>query len=385
MGLPGQLDYVRFSLASFAADFDPTKWWIDPTSFAYVDFEECLGTVAEIGSFSASMSAGIIRAIKTMYLGEEARITVEGHGDCMVRLSSWDPVKDIFENGQVMIRTLSIDSNPGVDESGTPDELAKVCFSGIGFAAGDTSRRVLVRYGSELKPFECALGDGTLTEALDVCLSKMQMGERANIRAMSAYVYGQDGAKTFPGNSVIENIGPDQDLEFEITLHSFEVLPKFLKMAEPEKVAKLEAIKESGNALFKLKRYRMALAKYDYITDANVDEKGLDEASSAQYDSVLLSANLNSAVCFKVMKQYRHMHNACLAALALDARSVKAHFKKAQAERCLGLYKEAAKSLKMVVALNDSFPGLKSETTLLRKLKVESKQSKTAAFKGWAK
>jgi FKBP-type peptidyl-prolyl cis-trans isomerase len=87
----------------------------------------------------------------------------------------------------------------------------------------------------------------------------MKKGEKAVLRCRSDYAYGKGGSGKIP---------PDATLDFDVELISFGPKKKEKwELSNEEKEQEATKLKEEGTALFKEKRFKEALEKYEEAAD----------------------------------------------------------------------------------------------------------------------
>jgi len=130
-------------------------------------------------------------------------------------------------------------------------------------------------------------------------------------------------------------------------------------MSAEEGTTKAEAVKDEGNALFKMGRYADAVAKYNEAVE-------LDPEVPAYYT--------NRAFCHLKMENHGLAIADATVALELDKTYFKAYYRRGSAHMALGRYKEALKDFKSVRQLKPN------DKDAFEKFKAAEKEVKRVAF-----
>jgi len=123
-------------------------------------------------------------------------------------------------------------------------------------------------------------------------------------------------------------------------------------MNTTERIESSKVAKEIGNALFKGGRFRQAQGKYKKALGFIEPGPNFSEEEKQQLRDHKLSLYLNlAAVKLKVL-DYKEVIENCNKALGLDHESVKALFRRAQAEFHTSLFDEAKRDLSHAAQLS---------------------------------
>ncbi|KAJ8668218.1 hypothetical protein QAD02_009881 [Eretmocerus hayati] len=172
------------------------------------------------------------------------------------------------------------------------------------------------------------LGEGEaegIVEGVEIALEKFKKGEISKIFVKSKYAYGDKGKPEL-------KIPPNADLEFTVELKNLEKAPQVWSLDGQQKLEQGAMFKEKGTTYFKNDQINLAIKMYKKVVEfTNSDYDFKEEVAKVCRDKLLLSANLNLALCFLKTQQYFEAREACDKALELDPNNEKALFRRGQA------------------------------------------------------
>ena len=187
--------------------------------------------------------------------------------------------------------------------------------------------------------FKFDIGRQRVIKGWDVGVSTMHKGEVAILECRHDYAYGAHGhPPTIPGGAT---------LKFEVELFDWkEARKQKSDMSAAERVAEAAALKAKGTDAFKAKKWADAQELY-HDAGEYVDGEGGDDARA-----LLLSCLLNQAQCALAQSEWAPAAAACTRALALDAASMKAYFRRGKARVELGEFDDAKADLREAAKLD---------------------------------
>lgn len=162
----------------------------------------------------------------------------------------------------------------------------------------------------------------------------------------SKYAFGQTGKPEF-------NIPPNADIEYIAELKNFEKGPEMWSLEATQKLEIAQSYKEKGTAYFKDNKLKLALKMYQKVVEFandNYDTKNNEDLEKARV-SLLISTNLNLALCFLKTKESADAREACDKVLELDPKNEKALFRRGQAYLDLASPDLALKDFQEVVKI----------------------------------
>lgn len=216
-------------------------------------------------------------------------------------------------------------------------------------------------------PTEFVLGSGTLPEALDLALPKMDKGEVARVTTHdSDFLFSAEENKKrgFP-------VGK-QKFIFDVELVDFEKAKESWDMDFTEKMETAKVDKEAGNTFFKAGRFRQAKSKYKKALSSLESDYKFTEEEKKQAKEFKLSLYLNLAAVKLKVADYKEVIQNCNKALEIEKENPKALFRRAQAKFNLGDLEAARKDL--VVAAHGA-PNDKEIRNLLKDIDSKIKAS----------
>lgn len=185
--------------------------------------------------------------------------------------------------------------------------------------------------------FKFTLGVGHVIKGWDVGVLSMKLGEKSKFTLSPDYAYGAQGAG--------DAIPPNSTLIFEIELVDFMDKPKSIdEMTKEERVEKAQENKNQGNALFKDKKFEVAIGKFLNAGDLLKKElKNLNEEETNLYCVCLT----NASICANKIGNYNH-------AITLASEVIKIKItNKAIYQRGLGLANSASEEESLILATQD--------------------------------
>ncbi|CAB0033365.1 unnamed protein product [Trichogramma brassicae] len=192
------------------------------------------------------------------------------------------------------------------------------------------------------------LGEGEaegVIRGVEIALEKFKKGEKSKVFIKSKYAFGTSGKPEF-------NIPPNADVEYIVELKNFEKGLELWSMEGPQKVEQAVLFKDKGTTYFKNQKYELAIKMYKKVVECvNEDIDFKEDELAIKRVNLLLSANLNLALCFLKVKSPLEAKEASEKAIELDPRNEKALFRKGQALMDLIDYEEAVKIFQKVLEI----------------------------------
>jgi heat shock protein 4 len=154
------------------------------------------------------------------------------------------------------------------------------------------------------------------------------------------------------------------------------------KLKKPERMRMVVKNKEEGNELFRDGNHKHAAARYVKALTHASKFFDLNEADTAEVDALKLSLYLNLAQCYLKMDNYGKAAANCNEALALDAKSVKALYRRAVAYEKENKLELAAEDVKAALLLS---PQDRAVLKLDERLKTRLRRQLDKEKKMWSK
>jgi FK506-binding protein 4/5 len=237
-----------------------------------------------------------------------------------VELLSWNDKEDITKDGGVLKRVLKAGS--GYQKPRTRSTVKVMMKATL------EDETIFMNHMDQ--PLEMVLGDDeSVPEGLEKAIESMTLGEKSQFFVKPNYGYGEFG---YPELKVPSNAS----LVYELELVSFEKGKESWEMEKAEKIEYAQLLKDQGNRLFKQGRIARATVKYNEAVELIKFETTLEGELMEQANQVRLSCHLNMAACKLKMKNWTECIHACDEALTIASQSIKAMYRKAQAQLALG-------------------------------------------------
>lgn len=109
--------------------------------------------------------------------------------------------------------------------------------------------------------------EANVVRGVNHALKKFKKGEQSRLTLKPAYAFGKEGSKEF-------NIPPDAQVEFIVTLKSFEKAKESWTLDEAERIEQAQLFKEKGTNYFKAGKYQLAIKIYKKIQSFLDTDKG---------------------------------------------------------------------------------------------------------------
>ncbi|KAG6975789.1 hypothetical protein JG688_00002012 [Phytophthora aleatoria] len=154
------------------------------------------------------------------------------------------------------------------------------------------------------------------------------------------------------------------------------------KLKKPERMRMVVKNKEEGNELFRDGNHKHAAARYVKALTHASKFFDLTEADKEEVNAIKLSLYLNLAQCYLKMENYSKTVANCNDALALDAKSVKALYRRAVAYEKENKLEQAADDVKAALALA---PQDRAVLKLDERLKLRLRRQLDKEKKMWTK
>lgn len=193
------------------------------------------------------------------------------------------------------------------------------------------------------------LGEGEadgIPEGVEVALGRFKKGEKSKIKLKSKYAFKDAGKPEY-------NIPPNANVEYVVELKNFEQGPQAWSLNVNEKLEKAAAHKDKGTLYFKDNKINLAIKMYKKVIEyVNEDFEFKDKEDLQKIrDALLLSTNLNLALCFLKVKEPAEAKESCNKVLELDAKNEKALFRRGMAYMDLASPEIAIKDFQEVLKI----------------------------------
>lgn len=228
------------------------------------------------------------------------------------------------------------------------------------------------------------LGEGSedgVVLGIELGLKKFKSGEKSKLKIKSQYAYGEKGHKEY-------DIPPGADLEYEVTLKTFEKSKESWEMDTDEKLEQSALAKQKGTDFFKQGKFPLAKRYYKKIIDYLESEDLLEGEEKEKRKSLLLAGNLNLAMCCLKLNQDLEALKYCDKALELDPKNEKGLFRRATAHMNMKDYPEAITDFNKVLELDPNNKAAKNQILIanarIREIREREKKIYAGMFQKFA-
>ncbi|MPC09123.1 Peptidyl-prolyl cis-trans isomerase FKBP4 [Portunus trituberculatus] len=217
------------------------------------------------------------------------------------------------------------------------------------------------------------LGEGSeynIPEGLETALEKFKKGEKSVIKLSPKYAFGAEGNPSL-------GVPPGASVEYEAELCSFEKAKESWEMDQAEKIEQAKTCKERGTQFLKAEKYKLAVKQYKKIIDLLEYDAGLDDEKKAESQSVLLAGHLNLSMVYLKLKDYSSVLEHATKAIGMDPNSVKAYFRRGQAQLSMGDPALAQKDFQSCLNLEQNNKAAKQQLMICaQKIKADKMREK---------
>ncbi|KAG0424766.1 hypothetical protein HPB47_028032 [Ixodes persulcatus] len=221
------------------------------------------------------------------------------------------------------------------------------------------------------------IGEGSehgIVRGVETGLQKFKKGEKSLLRIAPSFAFGAEG------NSQL-GVPPNANVEYEVTLKSFENAKESWEMDTDEKIEQADLAKNKGTLFLKAEKYQLALDKYKRAVDLLEHEDTLEGEKKARRDTVMLANYLNVSLCHLRLKDTMEVIKACNKALELDPRSEKALFRRGQAHMTNKDFDEARSDFEQVLQIDANNKAAKNQLTVCAAKQKEQLQRERQMYK----
>ncbi|XP_053673079.1 FK506-binding protein 59 [Anopheles nili] len=218
----------------------------------------------------------------------------------------------------------------------------------------------------EERDVEFCLGEGKevgVVSGVELALEKFYKEETSRLVLEPSYAFGGKG------NSEL-GVPPNAKVEYTVTLNDFESLVERSMMSPDETLAQAKLLREKGTKYLKEEKHDLALNLYDRALTYLY-------AQSKEGDAVKLAIYLNQILCLQKLNKHDEARLACVEALKMDSKNVKAMYRRGMSYLALGDLDRALRDFSAVLEIEpDNKAALNQVTICKHKIKSYNDQQK---------
>lgn len=183
-------------------------------------------------------------------------------------------------------------------------------FKVVNYVGSLEDGRIIDNTRIRQEAYSIILGKGNNMKGLEIAVMSMKIGEKARVKIRTDYGYGNnDLSQNIPQKPLSEMEENEakkySNLVYEIELIKHDKVRKSKSQMDfDERIAEAVDLKENGNELFKQKRYREAIIRYDdgfkYLTQIPT------QSLTQKIIDLRLNLTLNITNCFLQLYEYHY-------------------------------------------------------------------------------
>ncbi|XP_058125507.1 FK506-binding protein 59 [Anopheles ziemanni] len=218
----------------------------------------------------------------------------------------------------------------------------------------------------EERDVEFSLDEGKevgVVSGIELALEKFHKEETSRLILKPQYAFGAEGnaALGVPANATVE---------YTVTLQDFECLVERSMMSQEEMLAQAKLLREKGTKYLKEEKAELALKLYERALTYLFDQ-------SAEAEAMKLAIYLNKILCLQKMKDHDEAKVACVEALNLDSKNVKALYRRGMSNLALGDLDRALQDFTAVLDIEPENKAALNQVTICKhKIKEYNDQQK---------
>ncbi|XP_020789713.1 peptidyl-prolyl cis-trans isomerase FKBP5 [Boleophthalmus pectinirostris] len=205
---------------------------------------------------------------------------------------------------------------------------------------------------------------------VDRAMDKMQKSERCVLHLQPKYGFGSEGQPEF-------KIGPDKELEYDVTLKDFQRAKESWEMDLKEKLDLAPGVKHKGNQYFKGGHYHQAVVQYQRIISWLEMECGSGIEQHKKIKEFLVMAHLNLAMCFLKVKEFSQVIENCNKVIEIDETNEKAWYRRGEARLLRNEFSLAMADFQRVLQVSPQNRAARSQISICQgKIREHDEQDK---------
>merc|ERR1712063_53777 len=273
-----------------------------------------------------------------------------------VELLDWDNKEDLTHGKKGVMKEILVEGK-GYKK---PSDCSKVTLALKGMCDG----QVVEQYSAE-EPLRVVIGEEQLFSGLETAVTSMKPNEKAKFVIRPEYGYDEKACEE-------KKIPAGATLEYEVELLEMEKEPETWDMSNSEKLEYAKGKQEQGNKFFKEGRLAIAFKRYETGLNAvRYCNDWEEEETKKEAEALKVVLNLNMATVKSKTSEWKDVLKFADEALTLDARNIKALYRKGTALSGKGEWQEAEKVLRTALEVDESNKEVKRELLRIQKKRKE--------------
>ncbi|KAL6278020.1 hypothetical protein ACE6H2_021621 [Prunus campanulata] len=291
-----------------------------------------------------------------------------------VELVHFIQVRDMLGDGRLIKRRIRDGKGEFPMDCPLQDSLLRVHYKGM-LLNEEKTVFFDTRVDNHGQPLEFCSGEGLVPEGFEMCVRLMVPEEIALVTCPPDYAYDK-----FPRPA---NVPEGAHIQWEIELLGFEMPKDWTGLNFQTIMEEAEKIRNTGNRLFKERKFELAKAKYDKVLREFNHVNPQDDEEGKIFSNTRNLLHLNVAACYLKMGECRKSIETCNKVIEANPGHVKALYRRGMAYMTVGDFEEAKSDFKTMIKLDKSTEPDATAALLKVKLKEQEVETKVRKqFKG---
>ncbi|XP_021829549.1 peptidyl-prolyl cis-trans isomerase PASTICCINO1 [Prunus avium] len=262
-----------------------------------------------------------------------------------VELVHFIQVRDMLGDGRLIKRRIRDGKGEFPMDCPLQDSLLRVHYKGM-LLNEEKTIFFDTRVDNHGQPLEFCSGEGLVPEGFEMCVRLMVPEEIALVTCPPDYAYDK-----FPRPA---NVPEGAHIQWEIELLGFEMPKDWTGLNFQTIMEEAEKIRNTGNRLFKERKFELAKAKYDKVLREFNHVNPQDDEEGKIFSNTRNLLHLNVAACYLKMGECRKSIETCNKVLEANPGHVKALYRRGMAYMTVGDFEEAKSDFNTMIKLDKS-------------------------------
>ncbi|BBH06210.1 FKBP-type peptidyl-prolyl cis-trans isomerase family protein [Prunus dulcis] len=262
-----------------------------------------------------------------------------------VALVHFIQVRDMLGDGRLIKRRIRDGKGEFPMDCPLQDSLLRVHYKGM---LQNEEKTIFfdTRVDNHGQPLEFCSGEGLVPEGFEMCVRLMVPEEIALVTCPPDYAYDK-----FPRPA---NVPEGAHIQWEIELLGFEMPKDWTGLNFQTIMEEAEKIRNTGNRLFKERKFELAKAKYDKVLREFNHVNPQDDEEGKIFSNTRNLLHLNVAACYLKMGECRKSIETCNKVLEANPGHVKALYRRGMAYMTVGDFEEAKSDFNTMIKFDKS-------------------------------